>query len=199
MKRENWNEHPKRPDESTIYQLTLPYHIQKTQTKLKEKSFIYVPEDHGKPDFQSKIKLVRGTFSHPDYFKTVFISGDDMVKELAQEKQKEIDDFNKKVVVDNQHFYVNTLEKQKAAQVDKYRNIREDAVKKVGLRHPRSRISAMVERQIYVTKMIEDPPVSMLKEEDYFYKGHRSPFKPFDLKQSMSNVNMDTNVSHKQR
>ena len=26
-------------------------------------------------------------------------------------KQKEIDDFNKKVVVDNQHFYVNTLEK----------------------------------------------------------------------------------------
>jgi len=57
--------------------------------------------------------------------------------------------------------------------------VREDPVKKIGLRHPRRRISTMVERQIYATKMIEDPPVSMLKEEDYHYKGHREPFKPF--------------------
>jgi hypothetical protein len=69
-----------------------------------------------------------------------------MVKELAAEKQREIDEFNKKVVVDNQHFYVNTLEKRKAAQQDKYKNIREDDVKKIGLRHPKRRISAMVER-----------------------------------------------------
>lgn len=75
------------------------------------KGFQYDPAAYGKPDFQSKIKVVRETFSHPDYFKTVFISGDDMVKELAEMKQKEIDDFNKKVVVENQHFYVNTLEK----------------------------------------------------------------------------------------
>ena len=33
----------------------------------------------------SKVKADRATFSHPDYFKTVFISGDDMVKELADE------------------------------------------------------------------------------------------------------------------
>ena len=48
------------------------------------------------------------TFSDASYFKTVFISGDDMVKEMAEQKQKEIDDFNKKVVVDNKHFFVNT-------------------------------------------------------------------------------------------
>ena len=46
-------------------------------------------------------------------FKTVFISGDDMVKEEQEMKQREIDNFNKKVVVDNQHFIVNTMEKQK--------------------------------------------------------------------------------------
>ena len=88
-----------------------------------------------------------------------------MVKELADEKQRQIDEFNKKVVVDNQHFYVNTMEKQKVAQLDKYKNIREDAVNKVGIRHNKRRISAMVERQIYATRAIEDPPVSMLKEE----------------------------------
>lgn len=57
----------------------------------------------------------------------------------------------------------------------------------------------MVERQIYATKMVEDPPVAMLKEEDYHFKGYRPPFKPFDPKLSMAKVNMDTNVSHKHR
>ena len=38
----------------------------------------------------------------------MFISGDDMVKEMAELKQKEKDDFEKKVVVANQHFFVNT-------------------------------------------------------------------------------------------
>lgn len=88
-----------------------------------------------------------------------------MVKELAEQKQKEIDDFNKKVVVASQHFQVNTREKAKVAQLDKYKNVREGEVVKVGLRHNKRRISAMVERQIMITKNVEDPPVSMLKEE----------------------------------
>lgn len=40
----------------------------------------------------------------------------------------------------------------------------------------------MVERQIYATKAVEEPPVAMLKEEDYHFKGYRPPFKPFDAK-----------------
>ena len=56
----------------------------------------------------SKVKGSNQTFSDPSYFKTVFISGDDMVKEMAELKQKEIDDFEKKVVVENKHFFVNT-------------------------------------------------------------------------------------------
>ena len=69
-----------------------------------------------------------------------------MVKEEAEMKQKEIDDWNKKVVVANNHFQVNTREKQKVAQADKYKNVREGEVVKVGLRHNKRRISAMVER-----------------------------------------------------
>jgi hypothetical protein len=34
-----------------------------------------------------------------------------MVKELQQQKQKELDDFKKKVVVDSLNFNVNTMEK----------------------------------------------------------------------------------------
>lgn len=76
------------------------------------KGFDYKPEDHGKPDFQSKIKIAGNQyFSEKEFFKTVFISGDDMVKEEMEMRKKELDDFNKKVVVDNKHFYVNTMEK----------------------------------------------------------------------------------------
>lgn len=55
--------------------------------------------------------MSRATFSEADYFKTVFISGDDMVKEQLLDKQREIDAWNKKVVVKNTHFYVSTMEK----------------------------------------------------------------------------------------
>ena len=33
MKRENWNEHPKRPDEFTMHKLKIPYHEQREETK----------------------------------------------------------------------------------------------------------------------------------------------------------------------
>lgn len=52
----------------------------------------------------------------------------------------------------------------------------------------------MVERQIMATRSIEDPPVSMLKEEDYVLKGYQRPWKAFDPKLSISQKDMDTNV-----
>lgn len=39
MKRQNWNDHPKRPDQATIDNLTIPYHEQVQDTKKKMKSF----------------------------------------------------------------------------------------------------------------------------------------------------------------
>jgi|TARA_B110000285_G_C15121203_1_gene617253 hypothetical protein len=104
MKRENWNEHPKRPDQAGIENLRIPHHEQAWETKMKLKGFQYVPGQNGKPEFQAKVKAQRATFSERGYFNTVFISGDDMVKEEAEQKQKEIDDWNKKVVVANNHF-----------------------------------------------------------------------------------------------
>lgn len=146
MKNLNWNEHPKKPDQPAIDNLMIPYFEQVNETKAKMKGFSYNPANDGKPDFKNKLKIEQQTFSSQDYFKTVFISGDDMVKELKEQKQKEIDDFNKKVVVDNTHLRINTLEKRKVAQLDKYKNIREDEAKKIGLKNKKRNISRLIER-----------------------------------------------------
>ncbi len=50
------------------------------------------------------------------------------------------------MVVSTKHFKVNTMEKIKVVQLDKYKNIREGEANTVGLRHNKRRISAMVER-----------------------------------------------------
>ena len=82
------------------------------------------------------------TFSDGDFFKTVFVSGDDMVAEEQAIIQREQDEWNQKVVVDNQHFKVNTkiLESQ---QVDKYKGLREEGVKKIGFRLGPQKVKAL--------------------------------------------------------
>ena len=42
-------------------------------------------QEAGKEDFYSKVRS-KAAFSDPSYFKTVFISGADMVKEMAEQK-----------------------------------------------------------------------------------------------------------------
>jgi hypothetical protein len=118
-----------------------------------------------------------------------------MVKEELAMKQKIIDDFNKKVIVDSKNFIVNTREKQKVSQLDRFKNIRENEVKKVGLRHKNSRVAAFAGRQIMATRTVEDAPVSMLKEEEYVRMGYRAPFKQFDAVKSISTTDMDCNVN----
>lgn len=101
-----------------------------TRNQLADKG--YRPEDDGKADFIKKVKGV-STFSDAKFFKTVFVSGDDMVAEENALKQKELEDWEKKVVVANKHFAVNTkfLESQ---QIGKYKSLREDPVRKIGFR-----------------------------------------------------------------
>jgi hypothetical protein len=41
------------------------------------------------------------TFADPDYFKTVFLSGDDLTKQMEEDKLKEIEDWKHKVVVES--------------------------------------------------------------------------------------------------
>ncbi len=73
-----------------------------------------------------KVKGVT-TFSNKEFFNTVFITGDDMVAEMKALKQKEVDDFNSKLVVDTKIFKVNTkvLESE---QVSKYKSMLETNV-----------------------------------------------------------------------
>lgn len=158
------------------------------------KGYQFVPGENGKPDFQSKVKAPGETFSTKDYFKTVFISGDDMVKEEQEMKQKEIEAFNQKVVVDNKHFKVNTMVKDNVVQLDRYLNIREDSVHKIGLRFSKSRVAQLAGRQILATKEIQQAPVSIHKEEEYKMLGFRAPFKQFDPRRSVSPKDMETAI-----
>lgn len=80
-KRQNWNEHPKKPDQATIDSLKHPHVEQTAYTKSILKGTQYRPQDDGKPIFMNKVKHDGQTFSHQGYFKTVFQSGDGVMLE----------------------------------------------------------------------------------------------------------------------
>ena len=97
-----------------------------------------------------KVKGV-STFSDPSFFKTVFVTGDDMVAEEKAIRQKEIDEWQKKMVVANRHFSVNTKVLE-THHLDKYKGLREGHVKKIGFRLGPSKIAHLTERQIAAKK-----------------------------------------------
>ena len=107
-KRENWNQLPKQPDLAKREELLIPYFEEKLATKVMLQSNDYNPAEHGGLDFMTKIKQ-QPLFSERNYFKSVFISGESIEKEEQEWRKKEIDEFNKKVVVDNKVFKVNTI------------------------------------------------------------------------------------------
>ena len=149
--------------------LLIPYVSQKADQKRQLQDAQYRPEDDGKPDFYSKVKNTK-TFSDASYFKTVFISGDDMVKEMAEQKQKEIDDFNKKVVVDNKHFHVNTRVQQ-THQMSKKNSMLQDQAAKIGLRLGQKRLRELTARQVMASKELTNPPVSVFSTEQFKMNG----------------------------
>lgn len=85
----------------------MPHHIQQWETKMGVQSGRVYHNDGTKNDWIPKVKGVQ-TFSDAKFFNTVFVSGDDMVAEEMAIKQREIDEWNKKIVVGNKHFFVNT-------------------------------------------------------------------------------------------
>jgi hypothetical protein len=99
------------------------------------------------------------TFSDKAFFKTVFISGDDMVAEMEATKKKEAEDWKSKVVVKNTHFAVNTVIPV-SQQTDKFRDIRSGGIKKIGYRLSPQRVKQLNERQIVVAKGTPIPPVN---------------------------------------
>lgn len=52
-------------------------------------------------------------------------------------------------------------------QVDKYKGLREDNVKKIGLRLGPKKIQSLQQRQIRATKATPIPPISALAQEEF--------------------------------
>lgn len=104
----------------------------------------YRPEEDDKPQFINKVKGVN-TFSENKFFKTVFVTGDDMVAEEEAIKQRELEEWNAKIVVASKHFGVNT-KPMCSSQAEKYKGLREDPVKKIGLRIAPKRLAHLNER-----------------------------------------------------
>ena len=55
-KRENWNEHPKKPDSAKMDELSYPHVRQASDTKAKLSVKAYRPQDDGKPVFMTKVQ-----------------------------------------------------------------------------------------------------------------------------------------------
>lgn len=163
--------------QSAVDELTIPFHEQKTEMKQKLNPKTELLDQ---PDFIGKVKPPQETFSDPAFFNTVFISGDDMVKEMTALKQKEIDDFNKKIVVENKHFFVHTRNNELPQHVlDRQSDIREGDVKKLGLRLNHKKLRELTGRQILATKDVPEMPVSVLSKEPFVpgEAGHVPPMK----------------------
>lgn len=103
MKKQDYNVHDKKPPQSVIDDFQIPY-VDQLKDKMEAlKSRAPFKPDEYKPDFQKNFR-VPPNFSERDFFNTVFISGDDMVKEQLELKHKGQDEWKSKVVVKNTHF-----------------------------------------------------------------------------------------------
>ena len=128
--KEEYNMHPKKPPQCVLDDLRDPYYIQKQKKEEALKALQREEKvDPDKSEFNLNIKPIY-TFSEKDYFNTVFLGGDDVIKEMEEAKKAEYDIWKSKLVVDNAHFKVNTRPVRKMQQSDKRRGLLEDPAKK---------------------------------------------------------------------
>lgn len=69
----------------------------------------------------------------PDYFTSVHLCGDGLIREMAEDKQREIDEWNNKVVVKDIHFKAILKNRKKVSQTDRHEITLKDTPAKVGL------------------------------------------------------------------
>lgn len=119
-----------------------------------------------------------------------------MVKEMAQQKLREIKEFEGKVVVDSKHFAVNTRVQQSHQMQKKNSMLQEPAVK-IGLRLGHKRLREMTGRQVLASKELTNPPVSSFSLGKFVNnERHSSPIKvkmdltktPFDRKKGANEM-----------
>ena len=168
--------HTKRPPQDVLDDLKDPFYLQK---EAKEKALKSLQRDlianPNKEEFNLNIKPIY-TFGKKESFNTVFLGGDDVIKEMEEAKKAELDEWRRKLVVDNPHFEVNTRPVRKMQQMDKRRGILEDPPKKLGIRGPSKRFKTIAAKNIvpcpytsvFMDEKYEDPkdPLSDMKQKD---------------------------------
>ena len=87
-----------------------------------------------------------------------------MEREMAADKKKEQDEFERKIMVANKHFAVNTRVPA-SNQTIKYRGMLQDPPNRIGLQLKKSRLAEMSRRQIGATKSLKEMPVSAMMKE----------------------------------
>ena len=102
---------------------------------------------------------------------------------MNERRQKELSDFQNKVVVGNTHFFVNTKMHQ-GNQQDKYRGMLQGKATKVGLRLGQNRLTQMAGRHISASRSLKDLPVSSLMKEPYIM--NENSMKPIKTKLDLS-------------
>jgi hypothetical protein len=190
--KEEYNMHPKKPPQDMLDDLKEPFYIQK---ELKDKTIKSLQRDlrtdHNKDEFNLNIKPVT-TFSKKEYFNTVFLGGDDVIKEMEEAQKQDLDKWRSKLVVDNPHFKVNTRPVKKTEQLDKTRGILEDKPKKIGIRGPRNRLRTMAAKNI-----VSCPYTSVFMSEKYKDPKYRlADLKTDDTTKMVSMKNFDTNIKN---
>lgn len=196
LKKSSFTEHPKKPPQSIIDDLQIPYveQLKEKMEALKGRAPIITGGDV--PDFQTNFK-VPPTFAERAFFNTVFISGDDMVKEQQELIQKELDTWKSKVVVANPHFQVDTRQYEKPGQKEKHRGMLDGDPKKVGLRLSQKRIKEQVARQVLITKKVEHIPSTIFADVEFKDPMIKSTLKDKDPTKSIGgHIDFNTNIKN---
>ena len=174
--KEEYNAHPKKPPQSVLDDLKDPFYLQKQKKNEALKALQREEKtDPNNDQFNLNIKPVY-TFSNKEYFNTVFLGGDDVIKEMEEAKKAEHEVWKSKLIVENSHFKVNTRPERKMQQYDKIRGLLEDPPNKIGIRGPVSRLKAMAAKNIvpcpytsvFMNEKYHDPvdPLSDMKIKD---------------------------------
>ena len=167
-----------------------PYHDQlKAKNQALKSQIETFKAEEGTSDFNRNIRPT-ATFSSADYFKTVHLGGDDVIKQEEEDRKRELEQWKQKVVVDKEHFYVNTRVVEKIHQFDKYKGLLEDLPKKVGFRLGNSRVKEIAKRSIGITKHVESAPPSMLTAISY-----KDP-RPNLIKEERMKTEFNTNIKN---
>mmetsp|Transcript_13352 Transcript_13352/g.11850 ORF Transcript_13352/g.11850 Transcript_13352/m.11850 type:complete len:295 (+) Transcript_13352:109-993(+) len=183
--------HPKKPPQDTLDDLMVPFHEQKAAKEAAIKSLQRdLIADPNKPGFNLNIQSVY-TFGDKETFNTVFLGGDDVIKEMEEAKKAELDTWKSKVVVKNPHFEVNTRPNKKMQQMDKRRGMLEDPPKKIGIRGPHNNRF----QQLAAKNIIPCSYTSAFMDEKYSdRKDPLAGLKPNKSIKNLTNKGFDTNI-----